>query len=243
MKEWILVNNNVRPLDLAKGDDATAMHYIVLDLKPRTSYVLRITAHNSAGSTVKEYKFSTLDDEGNAVGGAHGSNIVDSEELLISSDQPSSPLPLLFILPLGLLLLAMVGVTLCLHRKRIKQGLGHVAVHFSKANDPAVLPQSSMTEPTHSPPSMHRRNHNEYEMSASDLNYGFGGGRDGGGGLGGHGGGGRVGLHGMDTFASSCNDIVIGSSSSGSPAIFSSRKLLNDAVIIMMCAIYLFRTS
>ena len=235
MKEWILVNNNVRPLDLAKGDDATAMHYIVLDLKPRTSYVLRITAHNSAGSTVKEYKFTTLDDDGNA-----SSNIVDSEELLISSDQPSSPLPLLFILPLGLLLLAMVGVTLCLHRKRIKQGLGHVAVHFSKANDPAVLPQASMTEPTHSPPSMHRRNHNEYEMSASDLNYGFGGDRGVGGvgGLGGlHGSGGRVGLHGMDTFASSCNDIVIGSSSSGSPAIFSSRKLLNDAVIIMMhCA-------
>ena len=57
MKEWILVNNNVRPLDLAQGN---AMHYVVLDLKPRTPYVLRITAHNSAGSTVKEYKFSTL---------------------------------------------------------------------------------------------------------------------------------------------------------------------------------------
>ena len=57
LKEWILVNNNVRPLDLAQGN---AMHYVVLDLKPRTPYVLRITAHNSAGSTVKEYKFSTL---------------------------------------------------------------------------------------------------------------------------------------------------------------------------------------
>ena len=57
LKEWILVNNNVRPLDLAQDN---AMHYVVLDLKPRTPYVLRITAHNSAGSTVKEYKFSTL---------------------------------------------------------------------------------------------------------------------------------------------------------------------------------------
>ena len=81
-------------------------------------------------------------------------------------------------------------------------------------------------------------------MSASDLNYGFvGGGGHVGGHVGGHGGsGGRVvgGLHGMDTFAasSSCNDIMIGNSSSTpasslSPAIFSSRKLLNDAVIMM----------
>ena len=84
-------------------------------------------------------------------------------------------------------------------------------------------------------------------MSASDLNYGFvgGGGHVGGGHVGGHGGSGRVvGLHGMDTFAasSSCNDIMIGNSStpasSLSPAIFSSRKLLNDAVI-MMCYLLL----
>ena len=85
-------------------------------------------------------------------------------------------------------------------------------------------------------------------MSASDLNYGFvGGGGHVGGHVGGHGGSsGRVvgGLHGMDTFAasSSCNDIMIGNSStpasSLSPAIFSSRKLLNDAVI-MMCYLLL----
>ena len=54
-------------------------------------------------------------------------------------------------------------------------------------------------------------------------------------------GGRATGLHGMDTFASSsCNDIVIGSTTPGSlsPAIFSSRKLLNDAVI-MMCYLQL----
>ena len=53
--------------------------------------------------------------------------------------------------------------------------------------------------------------------------------------------GAATGLHGMDTFASSsCNDIVIGSTTPGSlsPAIFSSRKLLNDAVI-MMCYLQL----
>ena len=77
-------------------------------------------------------------------------------------------------------------------------------------------------------------------MSATDLNYGF----VDSGGPGGHGGR-AVGLHhahGMDTFAasSSCNDIMIGGSGSSStagsslsPAIFSSRKLLNDAVIII----------
>ena len=85
-------------------------------------------------------------------------------------------------------------------------------------------------------------------MSASDLNYGFVGGGGHVGGHVGHGGSsGRVvgGLHGMDTFAasSSCNDIMIGNSSSTpasslSPAIFSSRKLLNDAVI-MMCYLLL----
>jgi hypothetical protein len=32
----------------------------VLDLMPETRYTLRMTAHNSAGSTVHEYDFTTL---------------------------------------------------------------------------------------------------------------------------------------------------------------------------------------
>ena len=109
---------------------------------------------------------------------------------------------------------------------------------------------SYFTQNSRSPPPTRIRGQvfNEYEMSASDLNYGFvgSGGHGGHVGHGDHGGGGRVvGIHGMDTFAasSSCNDIMIGNSSSTpasslSPAIFSSRKLLNDAVI-MMCYLLL----
>ena len=73
--------------------------------------------------------------------GDNGSNIVDSEELLISSNQTSSmtlPAVLLFLLPVGVLLLG-IGVTLCLHRKRIKQGLIQVGLHFSKTHEQGGL--------------------------------------------------------------------------------------------------------
>nr|XP_040566824.1 Down syndrome cell adhesion molecule-like protein Dscam2 [Lepeophtheirus salmonis] len=49
---WILVNNNVK-----MTEDRT---FAVLDLSPQTAYSLRITAHNSAGSTIEEYSFITL---------------------------------------------------------------------------------------------------------------------------------------------------------------------------------------
>ncbi len=49
---WVLVNNNVRPR--AGGD------FAILDLSPETRYELKITAHNAAGSTVREYGFTTL---------------------------------------------------------------------------------------------------------------------------------------------------------------------------------------
>lgn len=48
---WILVNNNVKP---HHGE------FAILDLKPETRYTLKMTAHNAAGSTVKEYDFTTL---------------------------------------------------------------------------------------------------------------------------------------------------------------------------------------
>lgn len=75
-ENWILVNNNVRPSsDLVQGQ-----RFVVLDLKPGTQYSLRITAHNSAGSTVKEYRFSTLGDDGRKMA---------SEELLINQTKAS----------------------------------------------------------------------------------------------------------------------------------------------------------
>ena len=61
--DWILVNNNVRPPDLIQ-DGLRSQKFVVLDLKPRTNYILRITAHNSAGSTVKEFSFTTLNSDG-----------------------------------------------------------------------------------------------------------------------------------------------------------------------------------
>ena len=58
---WILVNNNVKPStkDLGPGDSGSYL-FSVLDLLPETRYTLRMTAHNSAGSTVHEYDFTTL---------------------------------------------------------------------------------------------------------------------------------------------------------------------------------------
>ncbi|XP_046991630.1 Down syndrome cell adhesion molecule-like protein Dscam2 isoform X2 [Schistocerca americana] len=48
---WTLVSNNIK---VGKPE------FLVLDLDPETWYTLRITAHNSAGSTAKEYNFVTL---------------------------------------------------------------------------------------------------------------------------------------------------------------------------------------
>ncbi|XP_042886479.1 serine/arginine repetitive matrix protein 2-like isoform X2 [Penaeus japonicus] len=49
---WTLVSNHVR------WDNET--EYVVLDLNPAHRYTLRVTAHNSAGSSVATYPFTTL---------------------------------------------------------------------------------------------------------------------------------------------------------------------------------------
>uniref|UniRef100_T1J836 Down syndrome cell adhesion molecule-like protein Dscam2 n=1 Tax=Strigamia maritima TaxID=126957 RepID=T1J836_STRMM len=48
---WTLVSNNVQPHQ---------NQFVIPDLQPATWYRLRITAHNSAGSSVAEYDFATL---------------------------------------------------------------------------------------------------------------------------------------------------------------------------------------
>ena len=82
--EWILVNNNIKRrlsgrvtnslrvsnkdqtnvVRALENDDAAAAAvqegFSVLDLNPETHYQLRMTAHNSAGSTVRIYEFTTL---------------------------------------------------------------------------------------------------------------------------------------------------------------------------------------
>ncbi|GLG93666.1 Tyrosine-protein phosphatase Lar [Gryllus bimaculatus] len=49
--DWTLVSNNVK---------FEQIEFLVLDLNPETWYTLRMTAHNSAGSTIASYDFVTL---------------------------------------------------------------------------------------------------------------------------------------------------------------------------------------
>lgn len=48
--DWNQVSNNVKP----------GSNFVVLDLDAASWYIVRITAHNSAGFTVAEYEFATL---------------------------------------------------------------------------------------------------------------------------------------------------------------------------------------
>ncbi|XP_047108457.1 Down syndrome cell adhesion molecule-like protein 1 homolog isoform X1 [Schistocerca piceifrons] len=56
--KWILVSNNLK---------YTEEKFSILDLNPVTNYELRMTAHNSAGSTVVTYDFTTLSSTGAVV--------------------------------------------------------------------------------------------------------------------------------------------------------------------------------
>jgi hypothetical protein len=48
-------------LNIAVSDDVEPQpRYLVAPLESNTHYVLRVTAHNSAGSTAHEYTFNTL---------------------------------------------------------------------------------------------------------------------------------------------------------------------------------------
>ena len=78
--DWVLVNNNVRPSDLVQNG-IRFQKFVVLDLIPRTKYILRITAHNSAGSTVKQFTFTTLNSDGTPKA-SEGQKKDDSEMVL-----------------------------------------------------------------------------------------------------------------------------------------------------------------
>ena len=125
--EWILVNNNVKPRsvghgietlhgnmeksylnhngdDVKAGNDAREEGFSVLDLTPETHYKLRMTAHNSAGSTVSIYGFTTL-----TFGGA-----TVAPELIIHSEYNYGFLKLLLnpsvVLPVLLALIVIVSM-------------------------------------------------------------------------------------------------------------------------------------
>ena len=121
--EWILVNNNVKPRIIEsmidtktnsisnvnnqndkKEDDASGEGFSVLDLAPETHYKLRMTAHNSAGSTVDVYDFTTL-----TFGGA-----TVAPELIIHSEYNYGFIKILInpsiILPVVLALIVIVSM-------------------------------------------------------------------------------------------------------------------------------------
>ncbi|XP_049771919.1 Down syndrome cell adhesion molecule-like protein 1 homolog [Schistocerca cancellata] len=68
---WTLVSNNAQVAPSGGGGDLP-----VLDLSAGTAYLLRVTAHNSAGSTVATYAFATLTHAGATV----------SPELMVHSE-------------------------------------------------------------------------------------------------------------------------------------------------------------
>ena len=57
-------------------------NYVIMELTPATRYMLRISAHNNAGSSVAEYECATLTPSGGAI-----SSIVPSNK----SEKPDKP--------------------------------------------------------------------------------------------------------------------------------------------------------
>ena len=94
------VNNN----NEQKENDVNGEGFSVLDLAPETHYKLRMTAHNSAGSTVDVYDFTTL-----TFGGA-----TVAPELIIHSEYNYGFLKILInpsiILPVVLALIVIVSM-------------------------------------------------------------------------------------------------------------------------------------
>ena len=94
-EQWHLVSNMVRPEDVGEV-------FLISDLEPGTAFTLRMTGHNSAGSTVATFPFTTSNSQG-----ALPSSMVDS------SSSPITSWPLLGLLlllsTLGLLTLGLVS--------------------------------------------------------------------------------------------------------------------------------------
>ena len=154
-KDWILVNNNVRPSDFNEK-------FSVLDLRPSTQYVLRITAHNSAGSTVKDYAFITLN-----AGGKKAS----TEGLLIKDSDYNISWPLLaFIIPFGLGA-ALIGLLLCLKKHDFKMALR--SFKWPRNNTEANELDLRITTPASAASAAAFRCSNDYELSEDEEFYGF----------------------------------------------------------------------
>ena len=164
IKDWMLVNNNVRPADF----NGNHKPFSVLDLRPSTQYVLRITAHNSAGSTVKTYAFITLNE---------GGKKVSTEGLLIKdSDSYSLSWPFLaFIIPAGLAVV-ILGSLLCLKKREFKKALRSLKWPRNSNDTETEINELDLTARITTPASTAFRCNNDYELSEDedfDLSYGF----------------------------------------------------------------------
>ena len=163
LEDWMLVNNNVRPADF----NGNHKPFSVLDLRPSTQYVLRITAHNSAGSTVKTYAFITLNE---------GGKKVSTEGLLIkdSSDSYNLSLPILaFIIP-AVLAMVIIGFLLCLKKREFKKALR--SLKWPRNSNETEINELDLTARITTPASTALRCNNDYELSEDedfDLSYGF----------------------------------------------------------------------
>ncbi|XP_046988949.1 Down syndrome cell adhesion molecule homolog [Schistocerca americana] len=109
---WTLVSNNAQVAPSGGGGDLP-----VLDLSAGTAYLLRVTAHNSAGSTVATYAFATLTRAGATV----------SPELMVHSEYSNRDLytGINVIVPIvtGVSFLVILAAGLLLYLRRISGGL------------------------------------------------------------------------------------------------------------------------
>ncbi|PSN39680.1 Down syndrome cell adhesion molecule-like protein Dscam2 [Blattella germanica] len=104
--QWTLVSNNIK---------FEQIEFLVLDLNPETWYTLRMTAHNSAGSSVVEFDFVTLTSSGATV----------PPDLIVNSsygegrfyNEPGIVISLIA----GILVIIVACVTICYYYKKKKE--------------------------------------------------------------------------------------------------------------------------
>lgn len=161
--DWILVNNNVRPSDIV--DKKT---FVVLDLKPSTQYILRITAHNSAGSTVKEFTFTTLNDD--------GKRIVSELELTANHEGSFGALSVIVVALASCAFFLSMGLMLCLRRSNVKPGLHQVLAKF-RSPQQQQQPQLNYEQQNGEGMNMSPRYNSSHAMinddPSTDFRYGF----------------------------------------------------------------------
>ncbi|XP_018312504.1 Down syndrome cell adhesion molecule-like protein Dscam2 [Mycetomoellerius zeteki] len=118
--DWLLVSNNVPPQS----------KFPIVDLESGTSYELRVTAYNNAGSTQAEYLFSTLSPNGN--NRLHEDHPQESETTPLYLDAHVLAPSVISVLAV---MLAIAGVCFCL--KTHPEGSGG-------ANDPSSQTQAAL---------------------------------------------------------------------------------------------------